>query len=260
MPNPRKNLKVTTIIPVYNEAVNITRVLEPLRQVEAIREIIVVDDGSSDDIASVVKASGVAKLISLPQNMGKTKAVLRGVEESGYPTIMTCDADLVNLTQDHVQDLIEKYRQGYDMVIMDKGSQPWVFRRLLKSVPALSGTRILAKDLFQKIPFKESDQFQLEIRINDYFLAHGLSIGVTPAAEVYDPRKYVKYPFLIGLKLDLRGGLQVLASDGPISIFKNLADFRRIKDLAADPKRLTDADRDKRRGGVAWPKKLRPFF
>jgi hypothetical protein len=128
--------------------------------------------------------------------------------------------------------MIAKYQEGYDMVIMDKGSQPWVFRRLFQSVPAESGTRVLNKRYFSEIPFLATDRWQLEIRINDYFLENQLSIGISPAPEIYDLRKYIKYPFLTGLVLDLKGGFQILFSDGLMSAIKNLRTFRRIKSLS----------------------------
>ena len=230
------NLKVSAIIPAYNEAKNIIRVLNPLKQVPAIKEIIVISDGSTDDTVRLVRNFGGAKVIALPRNVGKTKAVARGVAEAEHPTILLCDADLINLTVLHISDLIHKYCEGFDMVIMDKGGQPWVFKSLLKSVPAMSGTRIVDREHFLRIPFRQSDRFQFENRINDYFLENDLSIAISPADEVHDPRKFVKYPFLKGLVLDLKGGVEVLASDGPSSILKNLATFRKIKKLGASPK------------------------
>lgn len=225
-------MNISAIIPAYNEAGNIINVLKPLRQVPAIKEIIVISDGSSDETAQLVRDFGGAKVIELPKNVGKTRAVIRGVAEAEHSTILFCDADLINLKDHHVSDLIAKHSEGFDMVIMDKGSQPWIFRNLLKSAPAVSGTRILDKNHFYKVPFKETDRFQFEIRINDHFLEKGLSIAVTPADEIHDPRKFVKYPFLKGLILDLKGGLEVLASDGPSSILKNLENFQKIKELS----------------------------
>jgi glycosyltransferase involved in cell wall biosynthesis len=226
------NLKISAIVPAYNEAKNIIKVLNPLKEVPAIKEIIVVSDGSTDKTVSLVRNFGDAKLIALPQNIGKTKAATRGVVEAKHPTILICDADLINLNKHHILELINNYCEGFDMVILDKGSQPWVFRNLLKSVPAVSGTRILEKDHFFKVPFLETDHFQFENRINDYFLENNLPIAVTPADEVHDSRKFVKYPFLKGLILDVKGGLEVLASDGPSSIFRNLAMFRKIKKIS----------------------------
>jgi len=236
MQKNHKTLRVSAIIPAFNEEKNIVKVLTILKQVEAIKEIIVVSDGSSDDTVKLVIGLGDAKVISLPHNVGKTKAVKRGVDEAENTTILFCDADLINLSEKHVSDLITKYFEGFEMVIMDKGSQPWVFKSLLKSVPAVSGTRILDKELFFKIPFKETDRFQLEIRINDYVLEHDLPFAVTSAEEIYDSRKFIKYRFLKGLTLDVKGGLEVLASDGPPSILKNLATFRKIKKLSHSSK------------------------
>ena len=232
IPGKYKVMNISAIIPAYNEAGNIINVLKPLRQVPAIKEIIVMSDGSSDETAQLVRDFGGAKVIELPKNVGKTRAVIRGVAEAEHSTILFCDADLINLKDHHVSDLIAKYSEGFDMVIMDKGSQPWIFRNLLKSAPAVSGTRMLDKNHFYEVPFKETDRFQFEIRINDHFLEKGLSIAVSPADEIHDPRKFKKYPFLKGLILDLRGGLEVLASDGPSSILKNLENFQKIKELS----------------------------
>ncbi len=234
MQNQRRQqeLNISALIPAYNEAKNILKVLKPLRQVLAIKEIIVVSDGSTDDTVELVKDFGGVKVIALPHNVGKTRAVNRGVVEAENSHLLLCDADLENLRANHVSDMIDKYREGFDMVIMDKGSQPWIFREVLKSVPAMSGTRILNKGHFIKIPFRKTDRFQFENRVNEYYLENGLTIAVTPAEEIHDPRKFIKYPFLKGLLLDLKGGYEILAADGPAGIFKNLAAFRRIKIIA----------------------------
>ncbi len=225
-------MNISAIVPAYNEAKNILNVLRCLKEVPAIREIIVVDDGSTDDTPRLAGAVGGVKVITLPCNLGKTKAVIRGVAEAEHSTILFCDADLVNLNHHHLFLMFEMYEKGFDMVIMDKGSQPWVFRSLLRSSPAVSGTRILNREHFYRVPFKDTDRFQFEIRINDHFLANGLKIAVSPAQEIHDTRKYVKYPFWKGLLLDIEGGWQVLASDGVRSIFRNLRMFRAIWKIA----------------------------
>jgi glycosyltransferase involved in cell wall biosynthesis len=234
MTTPRKfeELEISAIVPAYNEAGNIVSVLTPLGQVPAIREIIVVSDGSTDGTAQSARDFGGVKVIELPQNVGKTKAVLRGVGEARYPVILLCDADLVNLSERHVAGMVRAYCEGWDMVIMDKGSQPWVFRRLLRSVPAVSGTRMLGREFFDRIPFREGDRFRLENRINDYFLWNRLGIAVSPAGEVYDRRKFVKYPFWRGLYLDVKGGWEVMTSDGVWNIPRIMRSFWRIHRLS----------------------------
>ncbi len=235
-PRDLRNLNISVIIPAYNEGKNILNVLRALREVPAIREIIVVSDGSADDTAERARNFGGVKVIALAQNVGKTEAARRGAVEAQCPALLFCDADLQHLKVQHFSDLIERYCEGYDMVIMDKGSQPWVFKHVFQSVPAVSGTRILEKRHFFAVPFKAKDRFQFENRINDYYLEHGLRIAVSPAQEVHDTRKFIKYPFWKGLLLDIKGGWQVLASDGLPSIPRNLATFRRIRRLTRPPK------------------------
>lgn len=227
-------LMVSAIVPAYNEAGNILNVLDALQGTPAVREIIVVSDGSTDGTAQVAAAVGGVRVVELAENVGKTKAVLRGVEEAAQPVILLIDADLVNLTRSHVADMIRKYCEGWDMVIMDKGGQSWVFRHLLQSLPAESGTRMLERRHLQAVPFRAGDRFQFENRINNHFLQQGLGIAVSPAETVYDPRKFVKYPFWRGLWLDLCGGWQVMTADGVWNILGTLRTFRRLHKLAEE--------------------------
>ncbi len=72
---------VTAIVPAYNEAGRIGRVLEILRQVDILEEIIVVDDGSTDATPTEVTQSAAAdarvRLLRHPSNYGKGEAVIR---------------------------------------------------------------------------------------------------------------------------------------------------------------------------------------
>lgn len=235
-PRPIETLRVSVVIPAYNEAGNILRVLAPLMQVQEIGEVIVASDGSTDETAALARSAG-AKTIELPHNAGKTEAALRGAREASYPVILLCDADLVHLTERHVREMVRRYCEGWDMVIMDKGAQPWLFMSLLKSVPAISGTRILEKRLLFEVPFRAGDRFRFENRINDYCFAQGYGIAVSPAQEIHDRRKFVKYPFWRGLWLDIRGAWELMAGDGARGILHNLVVFHRIYKLAQEARR-----------------------
>ena len=235
-PRSFETLRVSALIPAYNEAGNLGAVLAPLMQVKEIAEVIVVSDGSTDETAAVARSAG-AKTLQLPHNVGKTEAVLSGVREASHPFILLCDADLLHLTERHVRAMLLRYCEGWDMIIMDKGGQPWVFKSLLKSVPAISGTRLLEKRLLLEVPFRTGDRFRFENRINDHFFARGWSIAVSPAEEVRDRRKYVKYSFWRGLRLDIRGACELMAGDGVWSILHNLMVFRRIYKLAQEVRR-----------------------
>jgi len=97
----QKNISVSVILPAYNEEPNIRRTVE--RCVEACGnlfsefEIIVVDDGSIDNTAKIVKELGAANkrvnLIQHPGNLGYGAALRSGFKSSGMDWIFFMDSD-----------------------------------------------------------------------------------------------------------------------------------------------------------------------
>jgi glycosyltransferase involved in cell wall biosynthesis len=92
---------VSCLIPAYNEGANIGRVLDVVQELSFLDEIIVLDDGSSDNTAEVVqryqKKSGVLKLLTSPANRGKTATIQKGVESCRGDVVVILDSDLINL-------------------------------------------------------------------------------------------------------------------------------------------------------------------
>jgi len=82
--------KVSVVIPAYNEAMSIGSVIAECKAF--CDEIIVVDDGSTDDTAEIAKRSG-AVVIQNERNLGVTKATQRGLNVAQGEIIVTMDAD-----------------------------------------------------------------------------------------------------------------------------------------------------------------------
>jgi glycosyltransferase involved in cell wall biosynthesis len=83
-------LRVSVVIPAYNEAVTIGGVLSQCKPF--CDEIIVIDDGSTDDTAEIAKKHG-SRLIRHAKNLGVTKAVQEGIQVARGDVIVTMDAD-----------------------------------------------------------------------------------------------------------------------------------------------------------------------
>ncbi|HOJ12489.1 MAG TPA: glycosyltransferase family 2 protein, partial [Clostridiales bacterium] len=97
---------ISAIIPAYNEERTVGKIIDKLKNVDIIDEIIVVSDGSEDMTALVAKEHG-ATVIVLPENMGKGAAVKNGLEMSKGDIILLLDADLIGLDEMHIRNLLE---------------------------------------------------------------------------------------------------------------------------------------------------------
>ena len=83
------------IVPAFNEAKNIGRVIDELRAFDGTFDIVVVSDGSTDATAEVARAHG-AHVVKLPFNLGIGGAVQTGfryASENGYELAVRCDGD-----------------------------------------------------------------------------------------------------------------------------------------------------------------------
>jgi hypothetical protein len=88
--------EILVIVPAYNEELNIGSVLDDLHKVRLAIDVLVIDDGSSDQTAKVARASGQARVINLPKNLGIGGAVQTGFKyaaRNGYGTAIQFDGD-----------------------------------------------------------------------------------------------------------------------------------------------------------------------
>lgn len=86
--------RICVVIPTYDNAGTVVDVIERVRP--HIKDIIVVDDGSADSTAELLKGVGDITVVTHKQNQGKGKALLSGfakAKELGFDSVITIDAD-----------------------------------------------------------------------------------------------------------------------------------------------------------------------
>jgi glycosyltransferase involved in cell wall biosynthesis len=112
MPQPRR---VSMILPAKNEAAGLARVLPDLRARFPDAEIIVVDDGSSDDTLAICESSGV-RVVSHRYSQGNGAAIKTGARAATGDVLVFMDADSQHRPGD-VQRLLDALDEGYDMAV-----------------------------------------------------------------------------------------------------------------------------------------------
>ena len=90
-------MKISVVIPAYNETQTIRKILARVQDTNLVDEILVVDDGSTDGTRDVLKeldGSGSIRVILHEKNQGKGAAVMTGVRQACGDVIIIQDADL----------------------------------------------------------------------------------------------------------------------------------------------------------------------
>lgn len=132
-------MDLSIVVPVYNEENTIKllchKVRDVLENIEEISEIIIVDDGSTDNTYSILKEIKdeikELRIIRLRANFGQTAALSAGFDNAQGDIVITLDADLQNDPND-MPKLLEKMKEGYDVVSgwRKNRKDPWLARKL----------------------------------------------------------------------------------------------------------------------------------
>ncbi|HXV21048.1 MAG TPA: DUF2304 family protein, partial [Desulfuromonadales bacterium] len=118
-PQTRK-ADLLVIVPAYNEAKAIARVIEDLQSIDVPLEILVVNDGSADATSAQARATGKAQVVDLPKNLGIGGAVQTGFKyaaRNGYRVAIQFDGDGQHLAAEIPKLLARLDQGGVNMVI-----------------------------------------------------------------------------------------------------------------------------------------------
>lgn len=193
---------LSVIIPVYNEKRTIGEIIKQVKQVEIDKEIIVVDDASTDGTRELLQnlKDPLTRIFLQPVNQGKGAAVRQGINYARGEYIIIQDADLEYTPQDYLKLLEPIKKSGVSVVYGSRFVQvttrsSFIHRLgnffLTLTTNLLYGAnlsdmetcyKMIRADILRGLKLK-SRRFELEPEITAKLLKRGFKITEVPRAE-----------------------------------------------------------------------------
>ena len=217
---------LSIIVPVYNEAATVRHVIERLLVIDlpAAREIVVVDDGSTDGTLQALEdlpaQPDTLRILHVDVNAGKGSAIRLGLRHARGSIVAVQDADL-ELDPAHLADLVQPILDGRAQVVYGsrflegRPNAPWLTlaanRFLTATTNLLYGAHLTDMETCYKVMVAdvardlrlESDRFDIEPEITAKLLRRGHTILEQPVR--FEPRARAQ-----GKKIGWRDGVRAL--------------------------------------------------
>ena len=196
-------VKVCAILPAYNEGSRITRVLDVVTSASSLSEVLVVDDGSSDNTSEVVKHhpqyGKKLRLLRQEPNQGKGAAMWAGGARTDADILVFLDADLINLKPEQINALIEPVASGKCLMALGvfRGGNFWTSLAQVLA-PNISGQRAIRRDVFLSVPGVSDARYGVELAITNHVFAEGHPMTYVTLKDVSHPQKEKKLGLLKG--------------------------------------------------------------
>ncbi|HUQ38779.1 MAG TPA: glycosyltransferase family 2 protein [Acidimicrobiales bacterium] len=156
---------IDAVIPARDEAPTIADVVRACRDCRFVRDVIVVDDGSSDLTARRAEDAG-ARVIRRPAGGSKAHAMQAGVAATDADAVLFVDGDCLGLTGAHLDDLCRPLSER--AVVMSIGTFDYgLWNPLVLRLPPTTGERVVPRWVFEAIPQHKLDGYTIEVMINE---------------------------------------------------------------------------------------------
>jgi glycosyltransferase involved in cell wall biosynthesis len=217
-------MKISVIIPAYNEVVTIEEIIKRVQATHLIDEIVVVDDGSTDgtrEILARLDKENQVKFVPHPKNLGKGTAVRTGIQNCSGEIVIIQDADLEYDPREY-PNLLRPLEEGiadvvYGSRFLGGARRPILFwnmvaNRILTFITNIlynnilsdmeTGYKVFLAEVFKRVTIK-SNRFDFEPEITAKVLKQHVRLYELPIS--YSGRDYAE-----GKKITWRDGFAAI--------------------------------------------------
>ena len=212
----KDKIEISVIIPVYNEETTCNEIINKVKKINLVKEIIVVDDASNDTTFEILNTIDNINVIKHDKNMGKGAAVRTGLNQVKYNYVITQDADLEYYPEDYYKLSEEISKMKTEVVYGSRWIEKpinWSMHYLVNQMISLFSNvfngifitdmptcyKLMPTALLQSLDL-QSNGFGIDAEITAKLARNKISIKEIPI-------KYSKRGKKSGKKLRLRDGL-----------------------------------------------------
>ena len=209
---------ISAIICVYNEERTIKGVVIKVADY-FFDEVIVVNDGSTDRTDNILKETNEFsdfKYINLAENKGKGYAMAIGIENASSDIIVFIDADLSNLHDDHLFELVMPLTHKEADMVLGQATETLI-NYSLNPYKSFTGERsVFKKDVLPLVDKMKNSRFGVETLINLYYQSEGKTVKYVMLNGLKHPTKFDKVSKPQAIKEFMKEGHQIA-----LTTFKN---------------------------------------
>ncbi len=187
-------MKISVVIPACNEAEGLSLILPAIKALAIADEILVINDGSTDNTLAVCEANQV-RVVSHPYTMGNGATIKTGAREAHGDLLVFMDADGQHAPED-IPRLLARIDEGFDMVVGARSHTchtslfrkygNYLYARIASQMTGYnikdltSGFRVVKADLFRKYLYLLPNGFSYPTTITMAFFKSGFPVAYEP--------------------------------------------------------------------------------
>jgi glycosyltransferase involved in cell wall biosynthesis len=169
---PSPAIVIDAVIPARDEAATIAEVVAACRGCRYVRDVIVVDDGSTDQTAELARCAG-ARVVQREEGGSKAHAMRAGVAATDAPALLFADGDLLGVTSRHLDAICQPFVEG--RAVMSIGWFDYgVWNPVVLRLPPTTGERVLPRWVFEAVSPDQLHGYTIEFMINKVVAEHAL--------------------------------------------------------------------------------------